>query len=188
MTPLNRRTLHVGLLGVIACAAALCYYITRPYVGIPVGKPTWEWVFARIEREWPDVPQMTTSQLADRLATDDDPPELIDTRTWKEYAVSHLPGAIWAKTPAQIRAAISDVPPTRSVVLYCSVGIRSSKAAAVLMKDGRRNVFNLRGSIFEWANEGRALEHDGKPAAAVHPYNRKWGVLLDPELHSESPR
>ena len=148
------------------------------------GTTTWDSVFAWIQRDWPEVPQMTAGELALRLRTPHAQPILIDTRTQKEYAVSHLAGARWAETPAQIRAALVDVPPDRAVVLYCSVGVRSSKAAAELLRGGRGNVFNLHGSIFQWANEGRSVVRDGKPVAVVHPYNRKWSVLLDPRLHA----
>jgi hypothetical protein len=31
----------------------------------------------------------------------------------------------------------------------------------------------MEGSIFQWANEGRPLEKEGKPVETVHPYNAK---------------
>ncbi len=69
-------------------------------------------------------------------------------------------------------------------MLYCSVGMRSSKAAATLVRSGRANVFNLQGSIFQWANEGRTLVANGRAVHVVHPYNERWGVLLNPQLHA----
>lgn len=187
MTPRHFRLLTFGTLGLAACAA-LWLGAAWAFGGPLGGKVTWKSVFAWIQRDWPGVPQMTTEELARRLGTERERPVLIDTRAREEYAVSHLPGAMRAETPAQIRAALSDVPRESAVVLYCSVGVRSSKAAAALLKDGRGNVSNLRGSIFQWANEGRAIERDGKPVTAVHPYNRKWGELLDPKLRAESAR
>jgi len=65
------------------------------------------------------------------------------------------------------------------VVFYCSVGWRSSEAAARWQAAGRKPVFNLAGSAFRWANEGRLLEHEGRPVRVVHPYNRSWRALLD---------
>ncbi len=182
MKPNRVRLLAFGTFCIAVCAA-LWLGGAWAHGGLLGGKLTWDSVFAWIERDWPGVPQMTTSELARRLGEKGARPVLIDTRAREEYAVSHLPGALWAETPTQIRTALRDVPPERPVVLYCSVGVRSSKAAAELMRGGRGNVFNLRGSIFQWANEGRAIERDSKPAAGVHPYNRKWGELLDPRLH-----
>ncbi len=181
------RLLSFGFLGVAACAA-LWLGASGAFGGPPGGKVTWESVFAWIQRDWPAVPQMTTAELARRLGSKDERPLLIDVRARDEYAVSHIPGAVWAEKPGQIRAALRDVPPERSVVLYCSVGVRSSEVAAELMKDGRGNVSNLHGSIFQWANEGRAIERDGKPTGEVHPYNKKWGALLDAKFHAKSAR
>ena len=144
---------------------------------------SWVEIFARIERQWPEVPQMSTQELAQRMADDGDSrPLLIDVRTRREYEVSHLPGAVWAETSRQIEEVLG----RRSkhvIVLYCSAGIRSSKAAARLIKSGRTNVFNLQGSIFQWANERRPIVHDGKEVYVVHPYDDLWGVLLDSQLH-----
>ena len=152
------------------------------------GRLTWDSVYAGIQRDWPEVPQMNTDELARRLASPDSRPEIIDTRTQKEYAVSHLPGARWAETTSQIHSVLTSVPTECSVVLYCSVGVRSSRAASELLHKGRGNIFNLRGSIFQWANEGRPLVREGKPVNLVHPYNSKWGTLLDPKLHSDEKR
>ncbi len=136
-----------------------------------------------IARKWPAVPQLSTADLAQRLEAHE-PVLLIDTRAKSEYMVSHLPGAIWAESPAELREAVLDVPASQLIVLYCSVGVRSSKAADLLMHDGGHTVANLRGSIFQWANEGRSLEANGQPAAQVHPYNRFFGQLLEPRLRA----
>jgi len=187
MKPRHFRLLTFGMLGVAACTV-LWLAASGAFGGPPGGKLTWESVFAWIQRDWPGVPQMTTAELARRLGTANEKPLLVDTRSREEYAVSHLPGAVWAEKPEQMRAVLRDVPRDRAVVLYCSVGVRSSKAAANLIKDGRGNVSNLRGSLFQWANEGRAIERDGRPVSEVHPYDRKWGALLDAKFHAESPR
>ncbi len=140
-----------------------------------------------LELTWPGVQHLTTVELARRMASRE-AILVIDTRAKKEYLVSHLPGAVWAESAPQLRAAVRNVPETQLVVLYCSVGVRSSKAAAMLMRDGGHTVANLRGSIFQWANEGRALEVNGKPTTHVHPYNRLWGQLLDTRLRAWEAR
>ena len=126
---------------------------------------------------------MSTRELAERIAAKNGArPLLIDVRTRQEYEVSHLPGAVWAETPQQIASALREASNGQTVVLYCSVGVRSSKAAATLMRSGRANVFNLQGSIFQWANEGRPLVANDHAVHVVHPYNERWGVLLNPQL------
>ena len=179
------RSLMWGLSALALCVA----------VAVPVGKTAargtaatrepivWSSVFRMIELMWPAVQQMPTAELAQRIEARE-PVLLIDTRAEEEYLVSHLPGAVRAQSPAQLRAADRNVSATQLIVLYCSVGVRSSKAAAMLMRDGGHTVANLRGSIFRWANERRALEADGRAAVQVHPYNRVWGQLLEPRLRA----
>ncbi len=147
------------------------------------GSLLWSSIFKMIARKWPAVPQLSTAELAQRLEAHE-PVLLIDTRAKNEYLVSHLPGAVWAESAEQLRDAVRGVPAAQLIVLYCSVGVRSSKAADLLMHDGGHTVANLRGSIFQWANEGRALEANGQPAAQVHPYNRFFGQLLEPRLRA----
>ena len=179
------RLLRSGLAVLALCGAVVAPVGATGPRGVvaSVDPIIWASVFRMIELRWPSVPQLTTVELARRIAAHE-PMFLVDTRARDEYLVSHLPGAVWAESPAQLRAAVCSVPATELIVLYCSVGVRSSKAAALLLRDGGHTVANLRGSIFQWANEGRALEADGRPAAQVHPYNRVWGQLLDPRLRA----
>ena len=149
---------------------------------------TWDAVFAWIRHDWPEVPQMDTRELGQRMAANSGvTPLLIDVRTHEEYEVSHLPGAIWAETPSQMASAVRAASDQKPVVLYCSVGVRSSRAAAKLMESRRGNVFNLQGSIFQWANEGRPLLANDRDVHVVHPYSERWGVLLNPQLHPHAP-
>ena len=148
---------------------------SRLLAAAPEEAMSWADVFARIERQWPEVPQMSTQELARRMADDGDSrPLLIDVRTRGEYDVSHLPEAVWAETSRS---------KDQVIVLYCSAGVRSCSAAASLIRSGLENVFNLQGSIFQWANERRPVIRDGKAVNVVHPYDHRWGVLLDSELH-----
>jgi rhodanese-related sulfurtransferase len=163
-------------------------------IGLLIGRETflrtgaavsWTGVFDTIAARWPDVPQMRPGELSGRLAGSDSgrQPVLVDVRRRSEYEISHLPGALHAESPGDIRALAGDVPPGGEMVLYCSVGIRSSEAAARLTRDGYTNVFNLQGSIFQWANEGYPVVSNGQPAHRVHPYDAAWGTLLNPEFH-----
>ncbi|MBC8003421.1 MAG: rhodanese-like domain-containing protein, partial [Opitutaceae bacterium] len=134
MTTLHLRQYGFATLGLIACAI-----LWLDPARALAGELTWESVFNRIQRDWPDVPQMTTAELARALLSERERPVLIDTRSREEYAVSHLPGAVWAESTTQICAALKDLPGERAVVLYCSVGVRSSRAAAALLSDGHEN-------------------------------------------------
>jgi rhodanese-related sulfurtransferase len=125
---------------------------------------------------------LSTSQLANWLQDPErEPPLLLDVREKEEFAVSHLPGARWLSPHAKESELKALAALGRPLVLYCSVGIRSSKMVVRLQAhtgDGQL-VYNLDGSLFRWANEKRML-HDvaGKKVAVVHPYDALWGRFL----------
>ncbi|NEQ28665.1 MAG: rhodanese-like domain-containing protein, partial [Microcoleus sp. SIO2G3] len=70
------------------------------------------------------------------------------------------------------------------IVAYCSVGWRSSRVVDRLQQASYTNAFNLEGSIFQWANEGRPVFQNGERVQQVHPYSRLWGQLLKPNLRA----
>lgn len=135
-----------------------------------------------MREKFPAVKQLSTTNLAAWLADSSRPqPQLLDVRTPKEFAVSHLPGAQLISPDAKAVDVLAKLEPKRPVVVYCSVGYRSSKLAERLQAAGMVQVMNLEGSIFAWANEDRALEQDGQPATQLHPYNKRYGQMLKPE-------
>jgi len=136
-----------------------------------------------IRDEFPDVRPVTTEQLAEWLADPDrKAPVLLDVRETEEYGVSHLRSAQRALTESEALEALRGVKKDDPVVVYCSVGYRSAQLARALKARGYTHVVNLEGSIFQWANEGRPVYHDGRPVNKVHPYDATWGKLLDPAL------
>lgn len=145
----------------------------------------WSEIIGDIRSQYPTVQQLSTDSLANWLASDSESlPFLIDIREKKEYKVSHLPGAIQMDPEARKFRSLRDLDKDTPIVVYCSVGYRSSKMAEKLTKAGFTNVSNLEGSIFTWANEGHTVVRDEQPVSAVHPYNKVWGMLLKKELRS----
>jgi rhodanese-related sulfurtransferase len=145
---------------------------------------TWPVIKARITKEFPSVKKVSTADLAKELDLRERP-VLLDVRTAAEFDVSHLPGAQHVDPEADaadVRLA-KDAP----IITYCSVGYRSARFAERLEKAGFRSVRNLEGSIFQWANEGRPLVNAHGPATMVHPYDRKWGTLLEPSRRAKVP-
>ncbi len=135
-----------------------------------------------VRSKFPKVRQLSTEELARWLTDTNQPaPILLDVRKAEEFAVSHLPGATRVEPSAKAAEVLSSVPTNGTVVVYCSVGYRSSELATRLLEAGFTNVCNLEGSIFQWANEDRAIVKDGIPATTVHGYNETFGKLLKPE-------
>lgn len=152
--------------------------------GPSVAQPTdWSELKNAIRRSYPTVQQMTTKELALRLkGPAKSRPLLLDVRAEPEFLVSHLPGALWFRGGSETSSLALER--GRPIVCYCSVGYRSSRVALRLQELGHKDVYNLEGSIFEWANQGRPLE--GK-SSKVHPYNELWGQYLKPDLRA-SPK
>jgi len=126
------------------------------------------------------VGEITTEELAREFAaaTGSSNLVLIDARPQVEFAVSHLRGAV-RMTPDLLAKLSKDTP----IVVYCSVGYRSAELAQRLDSQGYKQVRNLEGSIFEWANEGRPVYSGKEQVHKVHPYDSEWGRLLDPSYH-----
>ena len=147
-------------------------------------QPQWEEIKSTIRQEFPTVPQMSVTELAELLA-DGAPqrPLLVDVRAPEEYAVSHLANALNASGD-ELRRLVEQAG-DRPVVLYCSVGYRSSSEAQALIESGFSRVANLEGSIFEWANAGNPVYRGRERVEQVHPYDQDWGRLLDSSLHAD---
>lgn len=177
-------------------ALAACQRTTPALQQIPEAKPqsspasatapdAAEWAKARklVRDKFPEVPQLSTEKLSAWLtATDQRPPLLLDARNENEYAVSHLQGAVCATSEQQALRALKDQPKDLPIVVYCSIGYRSSLLARKLTAQGYSNVKNLEGSIFAWANEGRPVYRGASEVKKVHPFNEQWGQLLKKEF------
>ncbi|MEQ1671538.1 MAG: rhodanese-like domain-containing protein [Hyphomicrobium sp.] len=147
---------------------------------------TMDAIVSDVYQRFPEVEQLTAEDLAPKL-TSAKPPLLIDVRDDAEYKVSHLAGAervAPASKPADVVTNLSAKVAGREVVYYCSVGLRSSELASAtqdgLVKAGATGVSSLVGGVFGWHNAKRALvDASGAPTEAIHPYNAKWGKLVE---------
>jgi Rhodanese-related sulfurtransferase len=93
-----------------------------------------------------------------------------------------LPGARRVEPTADAESAAACLAKETPIVTYCAVGYRSGEIADRLRAAGFKNVRNLEGSIFQWANEHRPLVRDKEHVTQVHPYNSFWGRLLSDEV------
>ena len=145
---------------------------------------TWAEVEQLITKEFSDVPQLSTSELATLLSANEQEVILLDARQPNEFAISHLKDAHLVGSETEALAIINNSPSNSLIVAYCSVGYRSAKLVANLQTRGFSNTINLQGSLFKWANEGRPIYKGKGIVKSVHPYNQRWGNLLNKELWS----
>ncbi len=121
---------------------------------------------------------------------------IFDVREKTEYAVSHLDNAIRVDPdldPDDFMRKYADRIAGKTVIVYCSVGVRSSALAEridpLLTSSGSKPAYNLTGGIFQWHNEGRPLTRGAQSTTYVHPYNKSWGRLItNKSLISYRPR
>lgn len=144
-----------------------------------------------VKADYPSVEHVTPEALSSRSDT-----VVFDVRETSEFAVSHLSGAIQLPPNFSRRAFMKRygaLTAGKRVIFYCSVGVRSSEMAErlqlALRQAGAKSISNLSGGIFRWHNEKRSLQNASGKTDAVHPYNRRWGKLLQRrELISYRPK
>lgn len=124
------------------------------------------------------VPTVTVAQVEKWQAVDKKI-YFLDAREEEEYAVSHIPQARHIGYDNLRKSALEGIPQNAVLVVYCSVGYRSEKIGERLQKEGYQKVYNLYGSLFEWVNQGHAIEDkQGRATQRVHTYNKEWGRWL----------
>jgi len=105
----------------------------------------------------------------------------LDARELKEYKVSHIPNAIPVGfdhfNPRIVTERVQDKNAT--IVVYCSIGVRSEKIGEKLLKLGYKNIYNLYGGIFEYKNiGGKVVNIKNKVTDSVHAFNKTWSIYL----------
>lgn len=106
---------------------------------------------------------------------------ILDARERSEYEVSHLKDAMYiGYGDFQIDTIKQKIPnKDTSIVVYCSLGIRSETIANRLKKEGYKNVQNLYGGIFDWKNKQFPIYNiKGKETDSIHAFSKNWGKWL----------
>jgi rhodanese-related sulfurtransferase len=130
------------------------------------------------------IPVIHTAEL-DSLLSKNKELILLDAREKAEYELSHLPSAQWIGHDEFSIKSVADINKDKTIVVYCSIGVRSEQIAEKLKLNGFKTVLNLYGGIFAWANESRILlDKNQLPTQNVHGYNKKWAQLLEPHVFS----
>jgi rhodanese-related sulfurtransferase len=124
------------------------------------------------------VPLMSVNELLNNK----DKFIIFDAREKAEFDVSHIPDAIYLGYSDFNADNIKNIPKEKNIVIYCSIGYRSEKIGEKMLRLGYKNVYNLYGSIFEWANEKYPLvSSNGKTTYTIHSYNKSWSKWVTNE-------
>ncbi len=94
------------------------------------------------------VREMTASELSRRLEEVD----LIDVREPFETGIASIPGARLIPL-GEFAARVGEIDPGHEIVIHCRSGVRSAKAARLLLDAGFPRVWNLKGGVLAWSDE-----------------------------------
>lgn len=111
------------------------------------------------------IKEISVSDLARMMNTQQDHFELVDIRTPAEIERGVLPNArtlAMHLVPLKLKFFSES---SKQIVIYCRTGSRSAQACRFLNQQGINNVINLRGGIIKWTSAGHLL--DPKPGEVV---------------------
>lgn len=122
------------------------------------------------------VPYVTANELKSMKSY-----VILDAREPEEYAVSHIKNAVFVGynkfNQDEFLTKVPDKDAT--VVVYCSIGVRSENIGEKLQKLGYKNVLNLYGGIFDWKDSGgKVYNNKNYVTDSIHTYNKKWSNYL----------
>lgn len=106
---------------------------------------------------------------------------ILDAREPEEYNTSHIKNAVNVGFNKFNKSIIDQKLQDKNatIVVYCSIGVRSEKIGEKLLKLGYTNVYNLYGGIFEYKNSnGKVVNNQNQVTDSVHTYNKKWSTYL----------
>ncbi len=106
---------------------------------------------------------------------------LLDAREASEFEVSHLKNAIFVGYDNfNLKKTIKKIDnKQQTIIVYCSLGIRSEDIAEKLKKAGYTNIYNLYGGIFEWKNNNFPVYNSKeKETDSIHTFNQEWSKWL----------
>ena len=118
------------------------------------------------------VPYMTISDLHKIK----DSVVILDAREKEEFEISHIPKAKYVgyNNFSLQKLDSLKIPKTSTIVVYCSLGIRSENIGEKIKEYGYPNVLNLYGGIFEWKNNNLEIVNNNKITDSIHTFSKKW--------------
>jgi rhodanese-related sulfurtransferase len=80
---------------------------------------------------------------------------VLDVRTPGEFAQGHLEGAVLVDSLSPgFREEMADLDKTKTYLVYCRTGNRSTSAMGIMSELGFRSIYHLEGGMKRWIEEG----------------------------------
>jgi len=173
------RIIYIGFLALAALLVAMMTTAKGKATASPLGK-----IHEKIVTDYPEISHMSRAELEAQLTSSEI--VILDTRPIEEYNVSHIPGALQVNPDIDLetfQTKFGTSLKNKSVVVYCSVGRRSSALGHRLqntaLASGAISVKNMEGGLFGWHNDNRPLIDASGTTSSIHPYNAYWGRLIE---------
>ena len=176
---LMTRLFYIGFI-VLVFAMTTTHSFARNNTGsTPLAK-----IHQKIIKDIPDMSHISRADLATQLGSNEI--LLLDTRPAKEYNISHISGALQVDpniSPKMFHIRFGEALKNKKVIVYCSVGRRSSilgsKLQSTALSAGATSIQNMEGGLFGWHNDNRPLVNASGNTSGIHPYNVFWGRLIE---------
>jgi rhodanese-related sulfurtransferase len=81
-----------------------------------------------------------------------------DCREPNEYALGHIPGAVFLPRGNLETKIEGLIPRDKKVLIYCATGNRSALAADTMQQMGYKDVASMAGGFRDWVNAGGEVE------------------------------
>ena len=173
------RMIYIGGLVLVGLLIATHTFTNDKASASPLGK-----IHQDIVTDYPDMSHISRADLEKELSSSD--VLILDTRPVKEYNVSHIEGALQVDpdiTPDSFRSSYGQALKNKKIIVYCSVGQRSSilgnRLQSIALEAGAISIQNMEGGLFGWHNDNRPLVNASGKTSGIHPYNAYWGRLIE---------
>lgn len=99
-----------------------------------------------------------TSKEASGILSRDKSVLLLDVRTPDEYQKGHLRNSVLIPI-TEMERRYAEIPKSQPVIVYCTVGARSSAVAGFLWDRGYRQVYNMTDGLMGWYRNRLPIVH-----------------------------
>ncbi len=107
-----------------------------------------------------NLKEIDAAELAQWINTANGGLRVIDVRQMEEIAMGTVPQA--EPLPLHtLPARVQELPRDEKLVVVCRSGMRSAQACVFLQQQGFSNVYNLRGGMMAWVQNGFPAHHLG---------------------------
>ncbi|HEV7782391.1 MAG TPA: rhodanese-related sulfurtransferase [Chitinophagaceae bacterium] len=115
---------------------------------------------------------------------------VIDMRNHYEFEVGHFENAIEVPSDTfreqlPMAADMMKADKEKSIIMYCTGGIRCEKASAYMLHRGYKNVFHLEGGIINYVNQVKEQGLDNKFHGKNFVFDQRLGERITDEIISK---